>query len=346
MAQPLLVTPSCPVHEPTTRPWRAAEGWMSSCQTRLEQVFAREAGPLDFALRYHFARAGKRSRARLALAAGCSLGLRQATAVDLAVACELLHEASLVHDDVQDRDTTRRGQPALWALLGEDLAINVGDYLIASAIDVAASTRAPEHRRGRLVSVFTRHTLEAVRGQVRDNTAAGDPSFDVEAYEALARAKTGALLTLPVEGALVLAGADPRLHDIARQAMGWLGVAYQSQDDLSELFGLDPDHETAADVETGRPNAALAHFLESVSVAERARFHEARSREEIERWIGEARRSGAATSALARARAHYARARGLFAELPPALGEVLRLCADRMSRPLDEIERVHAAAAR
>ncbi|MDJ0847994.1 MAG: polyprenyl synthetase family protein [Myxococcota bacterium] len=319
---------------------------MSDFEARVEQLLAAESGPLGFALRYHFARPGKRARARLALAAGCALGVPRPASVDLAVACELLHEASLVHDDIQDRDATRRGQPAVWALLGEDLALNVGDHLLTRAIDVAARLRAPAERRSELVCAFTRHTLEAVRGQVRDNTAAGDPSFDVADYEALARAKTGSLLTIPVEGALVLAQAPPRLREVAREALGTLGVAYQTQDDLAELFGLDLDHDADADVETGRPNAAIVHFLGTCSVEQRSRFQAARTHDEVELWMHRVRRSRATAGAAARAREHYARARALFAELPARLSEVLCVAAERMSRPLDEIERLQAALGR
>ncbi len=344
MATP-LVAANAASETPPPRPWRAADGWLSSFEARLARVVHAEEGPLDFALRYHFARPGKRSRARLALAAGCALGLRCHTAVDLAVACELLHEASLVHDDIQDRDPTRRGQPTVWALLGEDLAINLGDHLLTSAVDVAAHARAPELLRGRLVCAFTRHTLEAVRGQFRDNTAAGDPSFGIEQYEAMARAKTGSLLALPVEGAMLLAQTPDRQRTVAREAMSSLGIAYQTQDDLSELFGLDPDHETEADLEMGRPNAAIVHFLAACSVEDRARFQAARTGDDVRAWLRRVRGAGATEAAIARARSHYARASALFRELPAGLHEVLSVAAQRMSRPLDEIERLGAPAA-
>src|SRR6056297_2071568 len=102
-------------------------------------IAVEEEGKLGEALDHHFAAAGGFGRARLALDASEALGLDRSIAISLAVACELLHNASLVHDDLQDRDELRRGQLAVWARFGEDVAISVGDFLLTRAFEVAAA---------------------------------------------------------------------------------------------------------------------------------------------------------------------------------------------------------------
>lgn len=85
---------------------------------------------LQDALTNHFQAGGGRTRARLGLKAADALLLAPRTAIALAAAAELLHNASLIHDDLQDRSATRRGAPALWVSCSEETAICAGDLLI------------------------------------------------------------------------------------------------------------------------------------------------------------------------------------------------------------------------
>ena len=119
------------------RAWLKADQRLAALSERIAQA-THEDGLLGFSLRYHFAKPGQQLRARLALSASAALRVPAASALELAAACELLHNASLVHDDLQDRDETRRGQPAIWSLFGEDQAVNVGDYLLTRALDVVS----------------------------------------------------------------------------------------------------------------------------------------------------------------------------------------------------------------
>ena len=80
--------------------------------------------------REHLLTGGRRVRARLALAAGEALGLRRENVVAWAAACELLHNATLIHDDIQDGDRTRRDVPTAWARHGVGQALNAGDLLL------------------------------------------------------------------------------------------------------------------------------------------------------------------------------------------------------------------------
>ena len=86
----------------------------------------------------HLASGGSRTRAVLALAAGHSQSLEKIARLSIATSVELLHQASLIHDDVQDEDSTRRGQAAVWTVAGKSSAICLGDDLIGAAFEELA----------------------------------------------------------------------------------------------------------------------------------------------------------------------------------------------------------------
>jgi geranylgeranyl pyrophosphate synthase len=95
-------------------------------------------GSISDAADYHLASGGKLFRPQFVLSIATALGVREATAFNIAAACELLHNASLVHDDLQDKDEIRRGQPAVWKALGPETAINLGDFFIAGTFQALA----------------------------------------------------------------------------------------------------------------------------------------------------------------------------------------------------------------
>ena len=335
-----MAPPGRPLHG-APESWLDAEEALVLFDRCLNETIA-ERGQLGFAVAHHFARSGKRIRARLALASAAALKVPERDALSLAVACELLHNASLVHDDLQDRDSTRRGQPAVWALLGEPMAINLGDYLLTRAIDVAASCGASGPGCAALVRCFAARTLQAIRGQVDDNTAVGDSSLSVERYESIARAKTGHLLALPVEGAMILADFAPGLRAVACEVMELLGTSFQVQDDLADLYGLKGREEAASDLRNGRLSAPVVHFLAVASEDERTRFLRFRGSgdrtSEVEYWLRRLRSSAAIEATINHARGLSQRGRTGLAELPPALAAVLDTAASRMSEPLSQIE--------
>ena len=82
--------------------------------------------------KYHLQSGGKRFRAILALLAAKIFGLDKKSSINVAVCCEFIHNESLIHDDLQDRDLLRRGQPTIWSRFGDHSAINLGDYFISA----------------------------------------------------------------------------------------------------------------------------------------------------------------------------------------------------------------------
>lgn len=193
-------------------------------------------GTFDAATRaadYHLRAGGRRIRARLALDAALQLGLSARTAIIIASTCELLHNASLVHDDLQDRDATRRGAAAVWQCFGEDTAICAGDLLLSSAYACLAELDDVTYLPQMLTLVHLR-TSAAIQGQSADVAHRTQPVQAVASYLQIVAGKSGALLSLPLELALVAAGL-PASASTARQAADAFAIGYQIADDLDDI---------------------------------------------------------------------------------------------------------------
>ena len=108
----------------------------------LDRLYQRELPSINNSLaqaaNYHFHNPGKSFRAQLALCSGLALGLDEYNNLHWAAACELLHNASLIHDDISDASTYRRGQKSINEQFGSDMALCLGDWMIAKAFELAA----------------------------------------------------------------------------------------------------------------------------------------------------------------------------------------------------------------
>jgi geranylgeranyl diphosphate synthase type I len=153
---------------------------------------------------------GKRIRARLALEACASFGVDSTAAIKWAAAMELLHNATLIHDDIQDGDTTRRGRPTVWATHGVAQAINAGDLMLMLPFLAVAEMDGPG--KAELSALIAETATHIVRGQVEELGLKEAGRLDLESYVSACRGKTGALIALPVMGAALLGG---RTHDEA-----------------------------------------------------------------------------------------------------------------------------------
>ena len=200
---------------------------------------------------------GKRLRPLLAvlsrLAAAGAVGLDAADGSDLddvvtfAAAVELIHNFSLIHDDIEDRDRARRGRPTLWTVCGEAQAINVGDCVQALAYASLSRLQqrpADPSLAGRLVSALASTTVALTVGQSRDmayeTTAAVDPSM----YTEMIAGKTAALMACATYGGALLAVGSGG-GGAAQVAAGYgefgreLGLCFQVRDDILGIWGSE-----------------------------------------------------------------------------------------------------------
>lgn len=189
---------------------------------------------------YHLQSGGRRIRARLALHAGIALGLSADNSVALATVAELLHNASLVHDDLQDRDQYRRGVKTVWHTFGDNIAICAGDLLLSAAYGALGDFVELSDRRllRSLLRLVQARTSAAICGQCADLAFNSDQNeagaHDIATYEKIAIAKSGALLSLPIELALV-GGGQFAFTGLAKRACECFAIAYQIADDLHDV---------------------------------------------------------------------------------------------------------------
>jgi geranylgeranyl diphosphate synthase type I len=186
---------------------------------------------------------GKALRPALALLSARAAGAEAEVGLPGAVAVELVHNFSLVHDDVMDGDLERRHRPTVWAVWGVPSAILVGDAMLTVAQEVLIDSESP-HTLAALKLVLTA-TRELIHGQVDDIAFETSDNVSVDACQAMAGRKTGALLAASAAIGAVLAGAPQPTVDALAGFGGHLGAAFQLVDDLLGIWG-----DTAV---TGKP---------------------------------------------------------------------------------------------
>ena len=176
---------------------------------------------------------GKRVRPLLCLLACEAEGGEAEDALHAALALECVHAFSLVHDDIVDGDTERRGRPSLWAAAGTSLALNAGDALHALAC--ATAWRAGAWTAGLVHGA----TMSMIEGQHLDLCAEGAVAPTVEQWERLALRKTGALFAAAAAAGAATAGAGDEVVERYWALGESLGLAFQARDDVLGVWG-DP----------------------------------------------------------------------------------------------------------
>ncbi|MFF3313798.1 polyprenyl synthetase family protein [Streptomyces sp. NPDC002952] len=226
----------------------------------LRRAVAGLAAPLDTIVGYHFGwneacgrpvaagDGGKAVRPTLVLLAARAVGGDPAVAVPGAVAVELVHNFSLLHDDFMDRDETRRGRPTAWTVYGPARAVLAGDALFALASTVLLQAGAPA---GRALHRLATANCRLIQGQADDLAFEDRDRITVQECTNMESGKTAALLTAACAMGAVLAGADDTTADALGRYGHHLGLAFQAVDDLLGIWG-DP-------AVTGKPRWSDLH---------------------------------------------------------------------------------------
>ncbi len=230
-----------PLHTSTDATLRAVESLIVSLvQVSERPSVAESLSATNQAAVYHLEAGGQRVRARLALHACESLGVGREDAVRIAAAVELLHNASLVHDDLQDKDKLRRGRPTVYAAFGQDVAICTGDLLLSAAYGALAEIRDATLLPSLLRCVHDRTSM-VIQGQCAELATKDFSITEVVRYERIVIGKSGALLSLPIELAFLAAGQEHWVPRI-RAAAHAFGIGYQMVDDLADVMADAEQH--------------------------------------------------------------------------------------------------------
>lgn len=211
--------------------------------------------------REHLQTGGKRLRARLALATMQALGAPMEDALPWAVATEMLHNATLVHDDLQDGDAVRRGQPAVWARHGVNQAINVGDLMLMLPFRALEHLDTQPARCWCLSRALARSAEEVVRGQAAELDLLPRRRLDWDGYRSAVEGKTAALFSLPVYGSCILAGASDAEATALSNELRPIGVLFQVADDILDLYGDKGREAPGADLREGKVSALVVEHL-------------------------------------------------------------------------------------
>jgi geranylgeranyl diphosphate synthase type II len=242
-------------------------------------------------LRDYPSRGGRSLRPSLCIAATKAFGGSLAEALNSAVALEILHNAFLIHDDVEDLSEQRRGRPTMHELHGVPLAVNTGDAMtVLSLRPLLDNCRTlGTYAAFRVLEEAERMGREAVEGQALELGWRRENAVDLDEadYLRMVLKKTCSYTTIfPIRVGAIVAGRDGPLLDQLSHFAFLLGAAFQIQDDLLNLTG-DPKaygKETAGDLWEGKRTLMLIHLLGSVGPEDKAmlRRHLGLPREQIQ----------------------------------------------------------------
>ena len=203
-------------------------------ERRLQQCAAEKAPrTLYDPVHYVLSGGGKRIRPLLAILACEAVGGRLRDAVHAAAAIEILHNFTLVHDDIMDNADSRRGRATVHTRWDTNIAILVGDELVALAYRELLKTRSP--RIARVADVFTEGVVEVCEGQMYDKDFETRKNVSLGEYMLMISKKTGKMVSVASEMGAVIGGGSEAEVRALRQYGTYIGRAFQIQDDLLDI---------------------------------------------------------------------------------------------------------------
>ncbi|WP_157812662.1 polyprenyl synthetase family protein [Alteromonas sp. MB-3u-76] len=215
---------------------------------------------------YHLQSGGSRTRAKLCLDASNALMLNEKMALSLSCCVELLHNASLVHDDLQDNDAERRGRASVWSRFGKDIALCAGDLMLSKAYG-ALSGIDEINKLPALLRCVSNSVSKTIEGQCKDIHQQCKSLSD---FELIAAEKSGPLLQLSLALPLIAANYESEVER-ASEAIRQFAIAYQIADDMNDwradlangqlnivnLLARESDHSQAIELSKTRAQYLL-----------------------------------------------------------------------------------------
>ncbi len=290
---------------------------------------------LDTALAHVVASGGKLVRPALAIVTARLAGeaADYEKMISLAASVEMLHTATLVHDDMIDQAAKRRGNPTLHTILNPASAVLLGDYLFAQAAEWAAETD-----NVRVVRIFADTLMIIVSGELRQMWAQWDWNRAREDYMNRIFGKTAALFAAACETGAVLAGAAEPVVRALREYGRLVGLAFQIVDDVLDYVG-DESHlgkPVGSDLRGGNITLPLILYVETFAddhwladLLDGRRL----SDEEVQEIVAHVAASGAIEASLQEAQRLAAEAKAVLQHVPPGpLTDILRALPDYVVR--------------
>lgn len=188
-------------------------------------------------IEYTLAAGGKRVRPQLAMIASQMFGGKDEEVLPAALALEVFHNFTLLHDDVMDKADVRRGRPTVHVKWNENTAILSGDQMLIEAYKLLAGV--PADKLPRVLQLFNKMATEICEGQQYDVDFESQEQVTIEEYLKMIRLKTSVLLANALQTGAYIAGADDQAQETLYQFGINIGLAFQIQDDILDVWG-DP----------------------------------------------------------------------------------------------------------
>lgn len=277
---------------------------------------------------------GKRMRPKLVLLFANALGFEQAARFELAAVVEFIHTATLLHDDVVDESSLRRGKPTANALFGNAASVLVGDFLYSRAFQMMVDVN-----QMRVMEVLSDATNVIAEGEVLQLMNMRDASIDEASYLRVIRSKTAKLFEASARLAPILAQAGPAVEHACATYGQALGTAFQVIDDVLDYEGSADElgKNLGDDLREGKVTLPIICALRAGNDAQRALIRDAIEHGRIEN-LPDIQRiilgTGALDTARAAAHAEAQRALDAAATLPsnPHQEALLQLAAALLER--------------
>ncbi|MBW2261876.1 MAG: polyprenyl synthetase family protein [Deltaproteobacteria bacterium] len=223
-------------------------------------------------IRYQMSTGGKRIRPTLAVMTAEAFGGSATSCLPFAATVELIHNASLVHDDIQDHDRTRRGRPSAWVAFSTEQAINLGDLLFVLGFEPFNRMDIPDSLKLNVMRLTIRAIGELVDGQVYEFVLKERDMVTEEDYFRLVSGKTGSLFRLAYCGGYALADDGDRHAGDIRTMGEHMGGLFQLRDDLLDALGLKEGRPAGSDVAEGKIAFPAAHYMSTARDRDRERL--------------------------------------------------------------------------
>lgn len=290
-------------------------------EQQLVQLLEQRGGVLKGPAEMMFRSGGKRLRPALVLLSSRLYGAQPESAISIAAAVEMVHGASLIHDDVIDDTDLRRGQPTMKAISGNRIAVLLGDLLLCQALLAVA-----ELDRVVLVQVVSQAVADMTAGQIMELRYQGNVETQVDHYLRMIEGKTAALMEAGCRlGALLNNAGQEQIDACARFGLN-LGMAFQISDDVLDIWG-NPDKlgkPTGNDLRERKYTLPFLHAYQQSQKPQRNLVRQLLTQEPLEtgamqalvQWMDQ---NGSREHSLELAQRYIGRAREALLLTPPGL---------------------------
>jgi len=253
---------------PLARVAQLVQPHLKEVETRIVQQAAAFDPDIEGYVTYAIGGRGKRLRPLLALLAGGATGEINSEHIDLAIIVELIHIATLVHDDVLDEAEHRRARPTVNARWGNSLSVLLGDFLFAHALNLSTS-----FENAGISRAIARAAREICSGEMIQTQRRFDLTLQVDDYLRIVEKKTGSLFAAAAELGATISEADPGTIELLRTFGMRVGMAYQIYDDCLDIVGteISTGKTLGTDLRKGKFTLPVLIFLRSASEFERER---------------------------------------------------------------------------